>query len=75
MAVHIVRLTSGMTDSAARRESTPAKRSGSGSPTMLMNAVRRSISSLRRWIIHGGAHPTASSGANSALARRRWLST
>ena len=28
-----------------------------------------------RWIIHGGAQPTASSGANSAFARRRWLST
>ena len=61
--------------------SRPAKRSGSGSPTMLSIAVPRSASSSTRCSIHGGVQPTTSSGACAAAlaarCRRRcsWLST
>ena len=53
----------------ARRaaRSRPAKRSGSGSPTMLTNARPRSASSSTRWSTHGGVQPTAVVGRELGL--------
>ena len=63
--------SSGITERATRPASRPLKRFGSGSPTMLTNAARRSPSSLTFWSAHGGVQETASSGASSARERRR----